>query len=182
MSSSLKYEKIEGTGEILSPFTILVDTREQRPYTFDAIYGDAKDKGRRIQVKTERGTLHRGDYSILGRNMLVGIERKSKEDLYASVARRENFEGRLHQMTEHKKFGEEYGAYYAVVVEAELLDCLLCPPAHSKLVPKSLNRTIMAWRQRYLVDWYFLPSREFAEEYTYRILERFYSDSLKRNA
>lgn len=59
--------------------TILIDTREQRPYEF---------KG----FKSLRRTLKVGDYSLQGKQHIVIIERKSLPDLYGTLTRKKNFE------------------------------------------------------------------------------------------
>jgi hypothetical protein len=177
-----------GGGPIPSPFTIQVDTREQLGYQFNGIETNADQGGRIVSVARKREVVRNGDYTIVGMGARLGVERKTKEDLYGSVGRRDNFEGRLERMDAIRR--ADTAAYFAIVVESELGDCLLNPPKRRYWCekrdqyvdvrmgphPKSLNRTILAWRQRYLVDWFFLPSREFAEQYTYRILERFWLD------
>ncbi|WP_406698538.1 ERCC4 domain-containing protein [Singulisphaera sp. Ch08] len=155
---------------ILNPFTVIVDSREQRPYAFLGLSADAKQKSLPLTIPTVRGTLHDGDYSIQGMETCL-IERKSKEDLYGSVAKRDNFIGRLERMNAIA----EAGGYCCVMVECNDVD-LLDRPKHSRLAAKSLNRTIIAWRQRYRVDWYFCSTRERAEAFTFRILERFWND------
>ena len=41
-------------------------------------------------------------------------------------------------------------------------------------------RSAIAWQQRHpRVHWWFVPGRDFAEKLTFRILERYYLDSLK---
>jgi len=108
-----------------------------------------------------------GDYSIMGYPQIC-IERKSKEDLYASVARRANFEERLARMAEKD--------YAAVVVEAERMDVIRRPPAFTKYHPRALSRTLIAWDQRFSVRWHFLPDRDAAEVFVFRVLERFWLD------
>lgn len=66
--------------------TIIIDTREQRPLEF-------------LHLPSERGTLHSGDYSIVGLENDFAIERKSVDDLCQSVTRgRERFERELHRL------------------------------------------------------------------------------------
>jgi ERCC4-type nuclease len=157
---------------ICCPFTVVVDTREQRPYVFDNLRSNADEGGRLLRVDTVRLALPVGDYSIFGYPHVV-IERKSKEDLYASVARRPNFIGRLEKMDELDCPN--------VVVECSL-DSLVIPPPFSKLSPKSLNRTILSWQRRYRsVHWIFAPGRDWAEAYTFRILEGYYNDQVRQN-
>ena len=63
---------------------IAIDTREQLPYVFDC--------------ETELKTLKTGDYSLVGGEHLISIERKSADDLVGSLtAGRERFEKELHR-------------------------------------------------------------------------------------
>lgn len=59
-----------------APVTIVIDTREQKPWAPWA----ADYKGRKVLHAVERGTLTEGDYSAKGREHEVRIERKSLED------------------------------------------------------------------------------------------------------
>lgn len=64
----------------LEPATVLVDTREQlpfRPFLWQ--------KGARQYLPTERFMLEEGDYSALGLEPWIRIERKSIADLYGSL-------------------------------------------------------------------------------------------------
>lgn len=164
-------------GAITAPFTVQVDTREQKPYSFSYLKSDLKSGGRLISVPRHFEWMENGDYSIKGFSDRLAIERKSMSDLFASVKRRANFEGRLARMTEIRERLGFRNSYFAVVVEAELSECRTNPPRYNKLPFKSLNRTIIAWRQRYsAVDWWFVESRAHAEAYTFRLLERFWKD------
>lgn len=58
-------------------FKIIVDTREQKPYTF---------KGHVIKRKA----LESGDYSIVGHSKKIVIERKSLADLFGTITVRKN--------------------------------------------------------------------------------------------
>ena len=79
----------------MDPFTIAIDTREQRPYEFPG---------------AERMTLPTGDYSIVGLEDQVAIERKSKTDAYSSLGQaRARFRRELERLA---KFD-----YAAIVVE-----------------------------------------------------------------
>ena len=64
----------------IQDLTAIVDTREQTPLDL-------------APLKTVRGTLSTGDYSIVGLEHVVAIERKSRDDLIACVGReRERFD------------------------------------------------------------------------------------------
>ena len=76
-----------------SPFTILVDTREQRPWTFKKIPG-YKGQGT-LNVPCEWQSLgnNLGDYTIKGADhpvtqWRVSIERKSGGDLFSTILNR----------------------------------------------------------------------------------------------
>ena len=58
-------------------FKIIVDTREQKPYTF---------RGYTVR----RRALKSGDYSLLGHTNKIIIERKSLADLYGTITQRKN--------------------------------------------------------------------------------------------
>jgi hypothetical protein len=154
-----------------SPFTVLIDSREQHPYSFQGILSDFKDDRRPINVKTERRGLYVADYAIKELDG-IAIERKSLDDLVGSLAtvpKRENFEGRLIKIAETLSYG-------AIVVECNSSD-LFIPGSfkHSLLNPKTIYRTYLSWSQRYpIVHWFFCQDRDFAEQTTYRILEKFW--------
>jgi ERCC4-type nuclease len=154
------------------PFTVVVDTREQRPYCFVDIREQMSQRnpsGCRLLVSTIRTKLDWGDYSILGMPR-VAIERKSKEDLYQSVSQhRENFKLRLATLGDPAIYD-----YAAVVVEADFSDIINFPPARCKLHPRNMRATLMSWDVRYGVKWWFVPGREWGELVTFRLLQKYY--------
>ncbi len=86
--------------KVLQPgdFTVIVDSREQLPWCLDPL---------RVEV----ATLQTADYSILGLEDLVALERKSLPDLVACCGReRERFERELDRLRAYP--------HRAVVVEA----------------------------------------------------------------
>ena len=145
---------------------LLVDSREQRPYTFEFVPCDSKDAGSYLDIFTERTALKHGDYAISGYPSVV-VERKSLVDLYGSISqRRANFESRLQAMQDELRFA-------AIVVEAEWSELLRNPPKHSKFTAKSLFRSIVSWMQRYpRVHWIPCLNRRMAEIVTFRVLDR----------
>ena len=141
-------------------FTIIVDTREQSPYSFQGVSP--------IPDTIVRG-LSTGDYSLDGYEDRVTVERKSLSDLYGSVGTgRDRFEREMGRMAQLE--------FSAVVVEAEWSTIILSPPSRSRLKPVSVLATIIAWMQRYDVHWLTCPNRVFAEKLTHRILDRWYRD------
>lgn len=158
------------------PFAVLVDTREQRPYAFEGLTADARQRRRPLLVTTRRATLHAGDYSVEGLQPLVAVERKSKADLFSTLGQpRGRFVRELERLAEL--------TFAAVVVEAEWSEIYATPPARSHLPPKIILRSVLAWQQRFpRVHWLFCPGRGFAERVTFRILERFWKEEQKRRA
>jgi DNA excision repair protein ERCC-4 len=154
------------------PVCVLVDTREQKFFTFRNISADGgKSKpGTKLVVLTRTVSLTSGDYSLDGHADKIAVERKSKADLFGTVGQgRERFErelARLNEMT-----------YAAVIVEAEWSEILTNPPDHSCLSPKSIYRSVIAWQQRFpRVHWWFCPGRDAAERTTFRVLERYWKE------
>lgn len=149
------------------PVPVIVDTREQQPYRFAGIRGDQREGGGLIVVECQRGTLATGDYSLAGHEDRVAVERKSLNDLYHTLGQgRERFERELARLNEMETS--------RVVVEAEWSAIITDPPAKSKLCPKTVYRSIIAWMERFpRVHWLTVPGREFAEVTTFRVLQRF---------
>ena len=105
---------------VLNPFTVRVDNREQLAWTFGGMKARNIPKSTApggvlpmLIVPTEWGTLDTGDYSIVGMENHVTIERKSLADAYGTFGRdRERFERELGRM--------QAMACPNVVIEAEL--------------------------------------------------------------
>jgi ERCC4-type nuclease len=153
---------------ILFPATVLIDRQEKAPYAFTGIHADA-DKGYApLLVRTKSVSLQSGDYSLEGYESKITVERKSLEDLFGTLGqRRERFSRLLERMARMD--------HAAVVIEATLGTIVQNPPAHSELSPKSVVRSMLAWRQRYpTIDWWTCDNRRLAEVITFRILQRFY--------
>jgi DNA excision repair protein ERCC-4 len=158
---------------LVCPFAVVIDTREQRPFAFADLRSDAKDGNRLLDVPVQCGTLGQGDYSILGMEQWIAIERKNLADLFGTLGRhRGRFERELARLQTLEAA--------AVVVEGDWEDVLLHPPPHSGLQPKSVFRSVIAWQQRFpKVHWNLMPSRRLAEVFTFRFLERFWKDRVK---
>ena len=133
------------------PFTIIVDSREQKPYRFE-----------RMAV----AALPTGDYSIQGLEAEVAIERKSREDAYASLGSgRARFERELVRLSRLK--------YAAIVVESTLPG-FLEPPPFTKMNPKAAVNSLIAWSVKYRVCVFFAGDRIHAQALTRRLLEKYW--------
>jgi len=89
------------------PATIIIDTREQEPYSFDP----------RLAA-TARRALPAGDYSVEGLEQRVAVERKSLNDFVSTVIHgRARFQNELRKLAGYRAT--------CIVVEAGVLDVLL---------------------------------------------------------
>ena len=159
----------------VTPYTVVIDTREQVPYAFaDRLTSSRDPVG--VAVLTQFAALPSGDYSLAGLQHKVAVERKSLADLYSTLG-----SGRARFTRELARLAEMELA--AVVVEAEWSRVLTDPPTHSQLNPKTIIFSVIAWQVRHpRVHWAFLPGREVAEAYTIRLLDRFWREEEGREA
>lgn len=164
----------------VAPFTILVDSMEQHPFTFRGIAQDADRGGRPLIVPCEFRHLgtSMGDYSIDGYEGRAHVERKSAADATSTILgwgeRRERFVRELENLSQME--------CSAVVIECTLGALVEfvrnSPPGRGRKTPdenaKIIYRQILAWQQDYRVPWIFCDSRQLAEITTFRTLERFW--------
>jgi ERCC4-type nuclease len=136
-----------GDGDIV----IAVDTREQRPYRFP---------------RWEPRTLAAGDYSLIGHETRVAVERKSKADAYSSLGRgRARFKREMERLSRLE--------YAAVVIECSL-DDFLTPPPFSQMSPRAAINTLVGWSVKYRICVFFAGSRRHGRALTWRLLEKFH--------
>lgn len=158
-----------------TPYTVIVDSREQHPYSFQGIRSDADKKYAPIVVHRETAGLKTGDYSIQGMEHRVAVERKSLEDLYSTISqRRVQFEKEMERLSQME--------CAAVIVEASLSDICYKPPEMTKTSPKVIYRTWISWQHRWGIPWHCCDTRSLAERTTFRILDWFWNESKKKNA
>ena len=142
------------TKKAINDLTIIVDSREQKPYKF-----------KNSLVKK----LDAGDYSILGLENQIAIERKSKSDAYGTIgAGRERFVKELERFQSYK--------YKAIIIESSLSNFLI-QPEFSKMNPKSAINSLIAWSIRFNVHIIFGDSRRLSRTLCERILEKFYKEN-----
>ena len=143
--------------------TILVDSREQKPFTFEH---------ERYDVKIQPGTLTVGDYSLCSLEDKVAVERKSLPDLVQCLGReRERFERELQR-------GAALDAF-AVVVEGSWSD-LANGNFRSQLNPHAACQSVLAFMARYRTAFLFAGSRPAAEYVTWGFLRQFLEGARKR--
>ena len=154
---------------VTCPFTVVVDSREQAPFRFSNFKSDAKQHNKPIIIRTVRKGLKTGDYSIEGHEDQIAIERKEFGDFYNCCGQdRERFQRQLERLNEIK--------VAAIVVEAGLNSVVTGHP-QSRLNPKTVFRSVIAWQQRLPnINWWFCYSRRLAEAVSFRILERYWKE------
>lgn len=107
--------------------TAIIDNREQRPLNL-------------APLKVQRGTLQTGDYSLLGLEHVICVERKSLDDLTQCVGRdRERFEREIERILAFP--------CRALIVEAEWSD-IEKHNYRSKVHPSAVMGSIMSWIAR----------------------------------
>lgn len=134
---------------------LVVDSREQRPYGFDA-----------TRVRTVRAALPAGDYSLAEYEQRVAVERKTLNDLVTTVIHdRERFKAEL----------EKLATYDAacIVAEADLRD-LLEQRYHGRAHPNSVVGSLIAIAVDFRIPVFFCGDRDAAERFTQGYLLRYW--------
>lgn len=152
------------------PFIVAVDTREQVPWQFEGIPAEA---GRTWAIETSTVTIGAGDYSIVGHENRIAIERKSLSDLYGTLGHgRDRFAREIDRLAALE--------VAAVVIEADWMEIMTAPPIHSGLHPHSVRGSIIAWAERVpKIHWWPCPGRVAAERFAFALLDRYYRDYIE---
>ena len=141
--------------------TIVIDEREKLPFTFQA-YED---------VQTKQARLQTGDYSVLGLEHKICVERKSIGDLALSLGRdRQRF---LNEMSRGRGLPA-----FVVVCESPFED-LEAGRYKSMLSAQSAVSSVVALMCRWSIPFFFASDRDAAERFTYRYLKLYAEGQLK---
>ncbi len=141
--------------------TIVVDTREQEPYSFDP-----------ERAGVIRRALPAGDYSLEGFERSVAVERKTLEDFVHTVIRsRERFTRELRRLSVYEAA--------CVVVEADLRDLLL-GRYRSGAHPHSVWGALLAIIVDFGIPVFFCSDRQVACRFVEGFLQRYYRKAKKR--
>lgn len=123
-------------------FKIIIDSREQRPWTFEN--------------ETELRGLKTGDYSLAGYEDCIIVERKSIEDFTGSIGRnRKRFAAELERANKIKHF--------CIIVEGSWFD-LFTGNYRSRLLPQSAVGSAVGIMARYGVPVIMAETRKQAEQ------------------
>ena len=130
---------------------ILIDDREKQPLSFSC--------------QTIRKRLVHGDYSLMGYEDRIAIERKSLPDLVRCLGsdRREQFETVV-------RFAKSTLKYYALVIECNYEDMFIPSKWFSHIQPQCVPSFIM-WSVKHDLPIFFAGSPEQASDVVYRLLK-----------
>lgn len=159
----------------LLPFTIAISSNERAhgsDYRFTEIPARRADGDGLVIVPIEYKHLQTGDYSILGLEDKVCVERKSLEDLFGTLGNgRERFAREFERMAAMD--------YAAVVIEANWYEIMR--PAdfrgqwRSEMHSRAVWATVFSWAQDYRhIHWWTMGSKRAAEMATFEILEMYW--------
>lgn len=138
-----------------STVPVVVDNREQRPYLFDVSV-----------VSVQRGTLTAGDYSLVGFESSVGIERKSLDDFVNTVIHdRARFAAELEKLRSYD--------FAAIAIEANVED-VIKHRYSSQAKPASVLGAWFSLITDYRIPAYFLGNRQLAQHAVQGLLVRYY--------
>ena len=141
---------------------IIVDTREQLPYSFTG-----------YDVQVVRAGLPAGDYSLPACESIVAIERKELNDLIGCLMgkERERFSRELARLRPYH--------VAAVVVEATLED-ISRGRYVSKMQPQAALQSVIALQVRYGVPFVWAGNRQGGEYYTHAMLQKYHREVCKQ--
>jgi DNA excision repair protein ERCC-4 len=138
---------------------LVVDTREQRSWEMW------------LSREAHRVTLETGDYSLLGCEDWICVERKSLDDLVGCLTHsRERFKRELRRASRIRDF--------YVIIEATYAD-LLGGKYQSDMSPKSAWESVIALQQRYNIPFLFAGGARVAARLCESILMRWWKEHLK---
>ena len=144
---------------------IIVDTREQTPLDF-----------RWTEAEVVVTGLPTGDYSLVGYESLIAVERKSLSDLYGCIGReRERFERELVRLEE---IARKPNGYACVVVEATMAQ-VAAGLDISLVSGKAAIGSCLTWSLRHGVPFHFCGDSRHAASATAKILEKWFDERIK---
>ena len=133
---------------------LLIDSREQTPLSFSD-----------YDVTVQTAALQTGDYSILGLEHKIAVERKSLDDLAQSFTK-----GR-------ERFERECQRGMGLDVFAVVAECTWSDLAHSKyksrINPNALMQSIVAWQVKYNTMFFFAGNSKGASYYVISLFKQY---------
>lgn len=136
----------------LESLTVIIDTREQRPFEFTYMHKDPFDPKKIITTSmcSKREKLETGDYSIKGLEKEIAIERKNLDDLLGCCGNsRERFEKEIQRLR----------AYPCRMIAVESSwDEIMKGEWRSQITPNQIMGSIQGW-MAYGIPFFFHPNR-----------------------
>lgn len=139
-------------------FILKIDTREQSP-----LFLPTPPKG----LVVVRDTVQHGDYTILGFEDKVGIERKQVSDFFTYVGKERD--RTIRKLTQIKELD-----FAALVVEADEEEVLSPYQLYSTMHPEQIRGFLRSLRVRYGVHVYFNSNRSALERWVLDHLAYFF--------
>lgn len=155
-----------GRSSVYCPMEIIVDTRETNAYRFNSRLVPPHLENHYVDVTVTRAKLDTGDYSLLGFESVIAVERKSSlTELVGNLSTsRERFERELQRATDLK--------YFYVIIEAPF-HLLMMGQYKSMMNPHAAVQSITAFMERYHTPFIFAGNRTAAEYLTWSIMHQF---------
>jgi DNA excision repair protein ERCC-4 len=150
----------KGKGITLPKPTLIIDSMEQKPYSFKPFL--------KWFAAIERRKLLTGDYSISGLEDRVAIERKSLQDLFNCCSPYGSREAFVRSCERLWKLD-----FAALVIEGSITKTLRSTE-FSSMHPNAVFGTIQALAVRWGIQPWFAPTRTLAEEITACLLHKAY--------
>lgn len=171
---------------LLSTFVVLIDSKEQQPFTFEGTRTDSDQGCKPLIVQKlikDLGANH-GDYSLDGYERAVHIERKGPGDAVSTFLAAPDTERGINWRKTLNFLAEIPTA--AVVIECtrgQMLSLVESRGKRSKAaLVKTLFRQVLAWEDDYRIPFIFCDDRRMAEMATLALLRRFYKhETHKKN-
>lgn len=140
-----------------TPFVIVADSREQNPYVF------LEERYENVQMVVSG--LGTGDYTVLGYESEIGIERKTLEDFIGSISSgRERFEREMERAMTFRRF--------YVIIEASVHD-VRAHHYQSRMSPHAVLQTALSWSVKYGVHIIWAGTRSGGEYTTFHLLRHY---------
>lgn len=139
---------------------VAIDVREKKPYGF--------------KYYTKTVSLPVGDYSIVGFEHRIGIERKSASDLMACLSQEREI-----KRFERELFKSQGLEYFCMVVETSFKDLANRKGYRSKTLSGTSLKTLIDLSVRYRVPVFFADYRHYGNWIVESILEKYWAGLVK---
>lgn len=155
---------------ITEEFTILIDSQEKHPWTFQGL--GTKEQPIIVPYRWKSLGPSHGDYSVAGAELYVHVERKSIDDAIGTFLshgdRRERWLNTLSFLAEIPSG--------CVIVEGTYGQCLASIQSRGQRSTLALRNefmgSVLSWTSEFMVPFWFMDSRRLAERLAWKVLKR----------